>query len=209
MGGKRVGAGKQVYLYIIVVISLLGSGCALLSRDPGLSASVQVSPAQTVAKGPSASARALSPVQTVAAGTPSPPADIPDTAAVREDDAETHLALGRELFAEGNFLDALKEQEQAASLAADGPVAEEALVYMGLIYAYPANPRRDPAKSAACLKKLAGSQAASAFVEEARVLLAILHENEQSARTIRKLHAIIRQTRQVDMRIEDKRAKAR
>ncbi len=177
MGGKWVGPGKQIYLYIVIMMFLSGSGCALLSRSPA-------------------------PAETAANGAPPPAVAVP------EDDALTHLALGRKLFAGGDYRGALKEDELAATLAADGPVAEEALFSMGLIYAYPANPARDPAKSAACFRKLVKGHPAGTFAEEARVLLAILHEHEQSARTIRRLQAIIRETKQTDMRIEDKRAKA-
>ena len=138
--------------------------------------------------------------------------DVEEAAAVRtpEEDAGTHLTVGRQLFAEGEYDEALKEEERAASLANGGPVAEEALLYTGLIYAHPSNPKRDYGKSAAYFKKLVKNHPKSPLVEQAKIMIAILRENEELGRTIEKLSAIIEAWKKVDIGIEGKkREKAR
>jgi len=135
------------------------------------------------------------------------------------EDPWTHLALGRNFFAEGDYANALRQHEWAASLAAGRPVAQEALLYMGLIYADPANPKRDYAKSATYFKELAENYPKSPFAEQAKIMATILPQNVElnrtverlSAtnaelnRTVERLNATIEALKRVDMGIEQKK----
>lgn len=139
------------------------------------------------------------------------------------EDPWTHLALGRSFFAEGDYANALRQDERAASLGAGSPVAEEALLSMGLIYAHPANPKRDYAQSAAYFREVAESYPKSAFAREARIMVAILQQNgelsrtveelsatnDELSRTVERLSATIEALKRVDMGIEKKKRRTR
>jgi hypothetical protein len=114
------------------------------------------------------------------------------------EDGRDHLILGRELFAQGEFESAFYEHQRAISVAGRGPVAEEALLYMGLICAHPANPKRDYARSAAYFKELAKGDPTSPFVEQANVLISILQSNERLYRTVQRLTATIDTMKKAD-----------
>lgn len=135
------------------------------------------------------------------------------------DPTTRRLASGRLLFVQHDFIRALREYEQITSVAPGSPAAEEALFYCGLIYAHPANPRRDYATSMEYLKKLSEGYTKGAFTEQANVMLSIMKENkelhrtaekskalmDESNRTIEKLKALIEASKKVDIGIEDKK----
>ncbi|HAR95277.1 MAG TPA: hypothetical protein DCR97_04855 [Deltaproteobacteria bacterium] len=93
------------------------------------------------------------------------------------------------------------------------------MFYCGLIYAHPANPKRDYARSMEYLKKASEGYAKGAFTEQANVMLSIMKENkelnrtversktslEESNRLIEKLKALIEASKKVDIEIEDKK----
>ena len=131
----------------------------------------------------------------------------------------THLASGRRLFIERSFAGALHEYEMVVSSAAVSAEREEALLYCGMIYAHPANPGRDHARSMEYFKRLSETNTKSAFAEQATIMLAIMKENreshrtaerskaliDESNRTIEKLKALIEASKKVDIEIEDKK----
>jgi hypothetical protein len=121
------------------------------------------------------------------------------------DDEWKHLATGKRLFAESDFRGALREHEKVLSFTDKGPAAEEALLSMGLTYAHPANPRKDFAKAAQYFKRLAKNHPKSPVVEQARIILSILQENDELSRTIDRLNGIIEESKKVDIGIEDKK----
>jgi outer membrane protein assembly factor BamD (BamD/ComL family) len=121
-----------------------------------------------------------------------------------------HLVLGRRLFGERDFAGALQEHEKVSSLVQSGPINEEALLYTGLIYADPANPRKDYARSLGYFKRLSESYPKSPYAQQAKIMIAIMRENEESIRTIERLKALIEAAKRVDIGIEDrKREKVR
>lgn len=141
-----------------------------------------------------------------------PPAPIKPSQEGRTkgEEALMHLALGRRLFAERDFVRALQEHEKVSSLVQNGPINEEALLYTGLIYVDPANPRRDYARSIGYFKKLSEGYPKSPYAEQAKIMIAIIRENEESIRTIERLKALIEAAKKVDIGIEDrKREKVR
>ncbi len=105
----------------------------------------------------------------------------------------------------GDYGTALKESEKAVSFASNGPVAEEALFYMGLIYAHPGNPNRDYGKSFFYLKKLTENNPRSLFGEQAKIVMKILQQNEELSRTVERLNAAITAFKKVDVGIEEKK----
>jgi hypothetical protein len=113
----------------------------------------------------------------------------PQPAAPR--DGSAHHALGRELFIRGEFEGALQENARAITIAGTGPVVEEALLYMGLISAHPANPKRDYVRASVYLKELAKGDPASPFVEQAKVMVSLLQHNEMLHRTVGRLNGAV------------------
>jgi TPR repeat protein len=116
-----------------------------------------------------------------------------------------HLDSGRRSFLEGDYGTALKESEKAASSSPNGPLGEEALFYMGLIYAHPANPNRDYGKSLTCLKRLVDGNPRSLFGEQAKVIIKALQQNEELGRTVERLNGVIKALKKVDIGIEEKK----
>lgn len=106
-------------------------------------------------------------------------------------DGRVHLDLARKSFVEGDYRTALRESEKATLSASSGPVAEEALLYMGLIYAHPANPNRDYGKSVSYLKKLIDGNQRSLFGEQAKIVVRILQQNDELGRTVERLNATV------------------
>lgn len=124
----------------------------------------------------------------------------------KKDEPYVHLFHGKTLFGDGDFAGAVRELEKAVTPAASKSyVAEEALLYLGAIHADPGNPKRDHAKAVAYFKKLADGCRRSVFSEQARIILAVMKENDESTRTIDRLKAVIEASKKVDREIEEKR----
>ena len=121
------------------------------------------------------------------------------------DQAREHLTLGRKYLAQGNFVSALKEHEKVISLAGDNPPADESLFFIGLIYAHPANPAKDYGKSIFYCRKLVKEYPKSSMVDQAKALIGVLQENDKLNRTIERLNGIIKESKEVDIGIEQKK----
>jgi tetratricopeptide (TPR) repeat protein len=121
------------------------------------------------------------------------------------DEAREHLTLGRKYLAQGNYGNALKEHEQVISLAGDNSPADESLLYMGVIYAHPANPAKDYGKSIFYWRKLIRDYPQSLLVEQAKAIIGILQENDKLNRMIERLNTIIEESKKVDIGIEQKK----
>jgi outer membrane protein assembly factor BamD (BamD/ComL family) len=115
------------------------------------------------------------------------------------DEARVHLVLGKTYLAQGEYKDALKENEKVISLAGKNVPVDEALFYVGLIYAHPANSARDYGKSMISFRRLIRDYPGSPLVEQAKTVVGILQENNTLDRSIDKLNRIIEeQKRTVD-----------
>lgn len=121
------------------------------------------------------------------------------------DAAREHLTLGRNYLAQGNYSNALKEQEKAISLAGDNAPADEALFSMAVIFAHPMNPAKDYGKSIFYSKKLIKDYPKSPLVEQAKTIIGILQENDKLNRTVERLSTIIEESKKVDIGIEQKK----
>lgn len=120
-------------------------------------------------------------------------------------DPAAHLALGRRLFGKGDLPGALREYERVPSPAASTDASQEALLCAGLIYMDPASPKRDYGKSAAYFRRLVESNPKSPFAGQARIMLTIIRENDESSRAIERLKGLIEAAKKVDIGIEDKK----
>ena len=125
------------------------------------------------------------------------------------DEARRHLVLGQKFLAQGEYENALTENEKATSLAGNSSPADEALFLTGLIYAYPANPAKDYGKSIAYFKKLLKDYPKSALVKEAQTIIGLLQENDKHNKMIGRLNTIIEESKKVDIGIEQRRREKR
>lgn len=107
---------------------------------------------------------------------------------VTGEEARAHLVLGRKLFHEGNFNNALRENQEVSTLAGvDTPVAES-LFYIGLIHAHPENPARDDVKALITLTKLIRDYPDNAFADQAKVLVGLIQEKDRLRERVRGLN---------------------
>ena len=98
---------------------------------------------------------------------------------VSGEQASEHMARGRMLFARENYRGALNEIEKVFTLAGRNAPVDEALFYVGLIHAAPANPERNREKSRAALNRLVKERPKSLLVAPSNTLLALLARNEE------------------------------
>jgi len=123
----------------------------------------------------------------------------------KADEAREHFTLGKKYLAQGNYGNALKELEKVIVQAGDKSPADESLFYMGLIYAYPANPAKDFGKSIFYCRKLIKDYPKSSLVEQAKAIIGILQENDKLNRMVERLNTIIEESKKVDIGIEQKK----
>jgi tetratricopeptide (TPR) repeat protein len=152
---------------------------------------------------------------------------------VTGDEARAHLVLGKTYLAHGEYGSALKENEKVISLAGRDVPVDEALFYIGLIYAHPANSIRDYGKSIVSFKRLMRDYPRSLLVEQAKAMVGLLQENgtldhatdklnkiieeqkktvdrlnnviEEQKKTLDRLNNIIEELKQVDIGVEQKK----
>jgi tetratricopeptide (TPR) repeat protein len=117
-----------------------------------------------------------------------------------EQRAETYETLLRaqRLLAQGDFEGSLVENQKVLSSAGHKPPEDEALFNLGLIYAHSGNPKRDYSKSLDFFRRLLKDHPRSPLLEQAKVWIAVLQENE-------KLNQVIEKSKQVDLEIEEKK----
>jgi tetratricopeptide (TPR) repeat protein len=115
-------------------------------------------------------------------------------------EAREHLLRGQAFLSQRNFDGALTEFQKVLSLPPDKPLKDEALLNMGLVYAHFGNPQRDIEKSLEFFKRLIKQYPKSALIEQARIWVGMLEENEKLSQVIQKL-------KQVDIEIEEMRRK--
>ncbi len=192
MGRKQARLGKHVLRSLVLLMLLSTTGCALW----GGRQEAEKTPSSVVPGEADANKR----VPSVGVKQAIPKGHGADRAEC--DTARPHLAKGKKLLLDGNWTGALQEYREVTSMCPDGPESEEALLSIGMIWAHPANPRRNYAISALYLKKLASRDTKSIFVEQAKVLAYILRENNQSGEKIKRLRAMVDGLERVDIEIE-------
>jgi len=137
----------------------------------------------------------------------------------KESHQDRNLLHSQELLDQGDYEGALKECQQVLSLSSPGPPKDQALFNIGLIYAYPENPRKDYGKSLKTFMKLTEDYPQSSLVDQAKIWIDLLVENDKLNQkneklnqtngklnqTIEKLNQVIEKSKQVDMEIEEKK----
>ena len=111
-----------------------------------------------------------------------------------------YLLRSQKLLAQGNYEGAVVQNQKILSLPDARSPKAEALFNLGLIYAHSGNPQKDLEKSIDFFKTLIKNYPKGPFVEQAKIWVGILEENEELSNLIRKL-------RQVDIEVEEKKRK--
>jgi tetratricopeptide (TPR) repeat protein len=109
------------------------------------------------------------------------------------------------LLAQGDYEGAIKENQRVLSLSGKNPPGDEALFNMGLIYAHSGNPKKDYGKSLGFFKKLIKDYPQSPWIEQTKIWVGMLQENEKLSRSIEELNQVIEKSKQVDIEIEEKK----
>lgn len=109
-----------------------------------------------------------------------------DELRIREE-AKGGLRQGHRLLARGNYEGALDEYQKVLALSSRKPPEDEALFYIGLIYASSRYPKRDNKKSINFFTDILNDWPQSPFVEQAKIWLGILHENERMNLLVKRM----------------------
>jgi len=115
-------------------------------------------------------------------------------------EAREHLLRSQRFLAQGNYEGALSENKKILSSSDPRFPKDEALFNLGVIYAHFGNPQQDLGKSIEFFKTLIKNNPKSPLVEQAKVWVEILQENEELSHLLRKL-------KQVDIEIEEMKRK--
>jgi tetratricopeptide (TPR) repeat protein len=103
------------------------------------------------------------------------------------EEAKGGLRQGPRLLARGNYEGALDKYQKALALSSRKPPEDEALFYIGLIYASSRYPKRDTKKSMDFFTDILNDWPQSPLVEQAKIWLGILHENERMNLLVKKM----------------------
>jgi tetratricopeptide (TPR) repeat protein len=114
------------------------------------------------------------------------------------DEAREALVRTQRLLAQGDFDGSIAATQRALSLSPRKPPEDEALLYLGLIYAHPGNPKKDFTKSLEFFRRLLKEYPKGLPAEQAKIWIGVLQENE-------KLNEVIQKSKQVDLEIEEKK----
>jgi tetratricopeptide (TPR) repeat protein len=101
------------------------------------------------------------------------------------------LRQGHKLLVRGNYEGALDKYQKVLARSSQKPPEDEALFYVGLIYASSRYPKRDTKKSMDFFTDILNDWPQSPFVEQAKIWLGVLHENE-------RMNVLLKRTRQQD-----------
>ena len=127
---------------------------------------------------------------------------------------ETNEAMGlaRRYLEKGDYDAAERENIRIISTCANMYPADEAFLNLGLIYAHPGNPKRDPDKAAASFKNLLTFFPESRFAGQAKILLGVVYryekmtqENERLEKEVQELKASIKKAKQIDLELDMKK----
>jgi len=103
------------------------------------------------------------------------------------EEAKGCLRQGHRLLAQGNYEGALTEYQKVLALSNRKPPEDEALFYIGLIYASSRYPKRDTKKSMDFFTDILNDWPQSPLVEQAKIWLGILYENERMNLLVKKM----------------------
>ena len=111
----------------------------------------------------------------------------------------------QDLFVQGDYEGALRENQKVLSQLGNKPPGDEALFNIGLIYAHSGNPKKDYAKSLSSFRKMIKDYPKSSWGNQAKIWTGMLQEYEKLNRAVEELTLVIEKSKQVDLEIEQKK----
>jgi TolA-binding protein len=108
-----------------------------------------------------------------------------------EPEGVSYLQLVQSLMRQGDFDGALKESQSTLAHSPKDPPGDEALFYMGLIYAHHGNPKKDYQKARVIFIRVIKEFPQSPRAEESNIWIGVLESIEKA--------------KQVDIQIEEKK----
>ena len=112
-------------------------------------------------------------------------------APVTRPEGVSYLQLVQSLMRQGDFDGALKESQSTLARSPKDPPGDEALFYMGLIYAHHGNPKKDYQKARSLFMRVIKEFPQSPRAEESNIWIGVLESIEKA--------------KQVDIQIEEKK----
>jgi len=108
-----------------------------------------------------------------------------------EPEGVSYLQVVQSLIRQGDFDGALKESQSTLTRSPKDPPGDEALFYMGLIYAHHGNPKKDYQKARVLFMRVIKEFPQSPRAEESNIWIGVLDSIEKA--------------KQVDIQIEEKK----
>ena len=195
MGRKRTRTGKYIYLYIASLIFLSFWGCATIEKTKER-VEVGTTPSETKEQ-VEAGSYILEKTREQERIEEEERRGERDRTKEQKKTNE-YLLRGKKLLTQGDYEGSLRENQKILSLSANKPPGDEALFNMGLIYAHSGNPKKDYGKSIDFFKRLLKDYPQSPLVEQAKIWIGVLQENE-------KLIEMLEKSKEVDIKIEEKK----
>jgi tetratricopeptide (TPR) repeat protein len=110
----------------------------------------------------------------------------PQRTQTQENPAFEEILRAKRLFNLGDYAGSLEETQKILSRSSKDDSRDQALFYMGLIYAHVENPQRDLGKALYSFKAMLQEYPQSPLAGEAKVLVGVLQENEKLSQVIQK-----------------------
>ena len=101
------------------------------------------------------------------------------------------LLVAERSLARGEYDNVINESQQVLAREGSGSQEESALFTLGLVYAQPANPRRDSATAIDFFTRLIDEHPESAWALQARAWIALLRENASLDQSNKKLQGTV------------------
>jgi tetratricopeptide (TPR) repeat protein len=106
------------------------------------------------------------------------------------------LHNGSKLFLHGDYDGSLKAYQRVLALVQDQPPADVATYNIGLLYAYPRNPKNDHQKAIGSFNQVISRFPESPWVEQAKVWVSVLNEVEDSKLEVEKSKQVIEKSKE-------------
>ena len=111
-------------------------------------------------------------------------------------DINDSLHQGQSLLIRSDYDASIKEYQKVLSLAGDRAPSDAAWFNIGVIYAHPLNPNRDPQKAFTGFKQVIAEYPASPWWQHAQAWIGVLDEARKSQQEIENSKQLVEQSKQ-------------
>ena len=125
------------------------------------------------------------------------------------EEANQHLRRAKELLVQKDFEGALNENQEILILAIHQPPEDEALFYIGMIFAHPDYAGQDSAKSLYFFARVTEAYPRSPWALQALAWIRILQKNQRLSQRLEQLNDQVRQFQQEKLKVEEEKESRR